>query len=185
SGKGAEKEKPAAGKGNLQGRVLYNERPAEGIEVKLCEKYSQFLGGCGGETLTAKTDAQGEYLIKNITPKIYEGLIVKVFNTDYYVFATSGIISAAKYKIEEGKTFFASDTNLFKQDLKLASPKAGSKIDANNIEIKWEAYPEAAYYKFSLYADDSTGAATEYDYINRRVDGVSYVLDKPLSPGTY
>jgi hypothetical protein len=185
SGTGVEKEKPNAGKGNLQGRVLYNERPAEGIEVKLCEKYSQYLDGCSGETFTAKTDAQGEYLIKNITPRIYEGLVVKVFNTNYYVFATSGIISAAKYNIEEGKTFFASDTNLFKQDLKLVSPRAGSKIDANDIEVKWDAYPEAAYYKFSLYADNSTGAATEYDYINKRVDGLSYVLDKPLLVGTY
>lgn len=185
SGTGTEKEKPAAGKGNLQGRVLYNGKPAENIEVKLCEKYSQFLSGCGGETFTAKTDAQGEYLIKNITPRIYEGLIAKVFDTNFYVFATSGMISAAKYKIEEGKTFFAPDTNLFKQDLKILNPKAGSKIGADNIEIKWEAYPDAAYYKFGIYGDSSTGAETNYDYINKRVDGSSYVLDNPLSPGTY
>lgn len=185
SGTGTEKEKPAAGKGNLQGKVLYNGQPAENIEVKLCEKYSQFIGGCSGETYTAKTDAQGEYLIKNITPGVYEGLIAKVFNTDYYIFATSGIISAAKYKIEADKTFFAPDTNLFKQDLKILNPKAGSKVEADNIEIKWEAYPDAAYYKFGVYGDSSTGAATDYDYINRRVDDTSYVLDKPLTPGTY
>lgn len=185
SGTGTEKEKPAAGKGNLQGKVLYNERPAENIEVKLCEKYSQFVSGCGGETFTAKTDAQGEYLIRNITPKVYEGLIARVFNTNYYIFATSGIISAAKYNIEEGKTFFAPDTNLFKQDLKLVSPKAGSKVAGDNIEVKWESYPDAAYYKFGIYGDSSTGAETDYDYINRRVDGLSYVLEKPLAPGTY
>jgi hypothetical protein len=91
SGTGVEKEKPIAGKGNLQGKVFYNGQPAGGIEVKLCETYSQYLSGCGGETFTAKTDAQGEYLIKNVPPKIYEGLIVKVFDTNYYVFATSGI----------------------------------------------------------------------------------------------
>jgi hypothetical protein len=185
SGTGTEKEKPAAGKGNVQGKVFYNEQPVEGIEVKLCEKFSQYLGGCNGETFTAKTDANGEYLIKNVPPRIYEGLIAKVFNTNYYVFATSGIVQSAKYKVEEGQTFFAPDTNLFKSDLKLLNPKAGSKIGGSNIEVKWESYPDAAYYKFSIYADSSTSAKTEYDYINKRVDGLSYALDKPLAPGSY
>jgi hypothetical protein len=185
SGTGVEKEKPAAGKGNVQGKAFYNGQPAEGVEVKLCEKFNQYFGGCGGETFTAKTDAAGEYLIKDATPRIYEGLIVKVFNTGYYVFATSGIVSTAKYNIEEGKTFFAPDTHLFKNDVKLVSPKAGSKIGAANIEVKWEPYPDAAYYKFSIFADSASGAKPEYDFINKRVDGLSYVLDKPLSPGSY
>lgn len=185
SGTGVEKEKPAAGKGNVQGRALYNGQPAAGVEVKLCEKFNQYFGGCGGETFTAKTDGAGEYLIKNATPRTYEGLIVKVFDTNYYVFATSGIVQSAKYKIEEDKTFFAPDAHLFKNDLKLLSPKAGSKVAPANIEVKWNAYPDAAYYKFSIYADTSSGATTEYDYINKRVDGLSYVLDKPLTPGSY
>jgi hypothetical protein len=185
SGTGVEKEKPAAGKGNVQGRAFYNDRPAVGVEVKLCETFSQYLSGCGGETFTTRTDSEGEYLIKNVPPKIYEGLTVKVFDTPYYIFATSGIVQTAKYKIEEGQTFFAPDTQLFKQDLKLLNPKAGSKIGASNIEVKWASYPDAAYYKFSIYADSSSAAKTEYDYIDKRVDGLSYVLDKPLSPGSY
>jgi len=185
SGAGVEKEKPAAGKGNVQGKAFYNGRGAVGVEVKLCQTFSRFVGGCGGETFTTKTNEAGEYLIKNVPPGIYEGLTVKVFDSPYYVFATSGIVQSAKYRIEEGRTFFAPDTNLFKQDLKLQSPKAGAKIGANNIEVKWDAYPDAAYYKFGVYADASTGAKTEYDYVNKRVDGVSYVLDKPLSPGSY
>jgi hypothetical protein len=185
SGTGVEKEKPAAGKGNVQGKAFYNGQPAVGVEAKLCKTFSQYLGGCSGETYTAKTDSAGEYLIKNVPPGIYEGLIVKVFDTPYFVFATSGLVQSAKYKIEEGQTFFAPDTHLFKSDLKLLNPKAGSKIGANNIEVKWEPYPDAAYYKFSIYADSSTGAETQYDYINKRVDGQSYVLDKPLSPGSY
>lgn len=185
SGTGVEKERPAAGTGNVQGKALYNDKPAEGVEVKLCTTFNQYFGGCGGTTFTTKTDAAGEYLLKNVPPGIYQGLIVKVFNTNYYVFATSGIIQSAKYKIEDGKTFFAPDANLFKSDLKLLSPKAGSKIGAGNIEVKWDAYPDAAYYKFSIYADSSTGAQVNYDYINKRVDGLSYVLDKPLSAGSY
>lgn len=185
SGSGTEKEKPAAGKANVQGKVLFNEKPAADIEVKLCEKFSRFLNGCGGATFTARTDANGEYLIKDVPPGIYEGLTAKVFNTPYYVFATSGIVGSAKYKLEEDATFFAPDTSLFKSDLKLLNPKAGAKVGADNIEVKWDAYPDAAYYKFSIHADSSTEAKTEYDYINKRVDGTSFVLEKPLALGSY
>lgn len=185
SGTGVEKEKPAAGTGNVQGKAFYNEKPAAGVEVKLCETFSRFVGGCGGEVFTTKTDGNGEYLIKNVPPGIYEGLTVQVFDTKYFVFATSGIVQSAKYKVEDGQTYFAPDTNLFKQDLKLVSPKAGSKLDGTGIEVKWDAYPDTAYYKFSIHADSASGAKTEYDYINKRVDGLSYSLDKPLAPGTY
>lgn len=185
SGTGVEKEKPAPGTGNVQGKVLYNGKPVEGIEVKLCEKFSQYLDGCSGESYVTKTDANGEYLIKNVAPRTYEALTAKVFDTPYYVFATSGFISAAKYNIEADKTYFAPNTNLFKNDLKLLSPKAGSKVGASNIEVKWAEYPDAAYYKFSIHADMSSGAETEYDYINKRVDGLSFTLDKPLKPGNY
>ncbi|MEP6636241.1 MAG: carboxypeptidase-like regulatory domain-containing protein [Acidobacteriota bacterium] len=185
SGTGTEKEKPAAGQANVQGKVLYNEKPAAEIEVKLCEKFNRYFGGCGGRTLTTKTDANGEYLIKNVPPGVYEGLTAKVFNTPYYVFATSGFIASAKYQIDADSTFFAPDSNLFKSDLKLLNPKAGAKVGGDKIEIKWDAYPDAAYYKFSVNADSSSEAKTEYDYINKRVDGTSFELDKPLSAGTY
>ena len=185
SGAGEEKEKPAPGKANVHGKVFYNQKPAADIEVKLCEKFSRYVGGCGGQIFTAKTDAGGEYLIKNVPPGIYEGLTAKVFETPYYVFATSGIVASAKYEIKADETFFAPDSNLFKSDLKLVSPKAGAKLGASNIEVKWESYPDAAYYKFSIHPDSSSGAETNYDYINKRVDGTSYVLDKPLAAGTY
>src|SRR6266404_1732507 len=185
SGAGEEKEKPSAGKANVQGKVFYNEKPVANIEVKLCEKFNQYFGGCSGQTFTVKTDAGGEYLIKNVPPGIYEGLTAKVFDTPYFVFATSGFVSSAKYKIDADETFFAPDSNLFKSDLKLVSPKAGAKLGATNIEVKWEGYPDAAYYKFSINPNSSSGAQTNYDYINKRVDGTSYVLDQPLAAGTY
>ena len=185
SGTGTEKEKPTAGTGNVQGRAFYNEQPAANVEVKLCEKFSRFMSGCGGKTYTTKTDASGEYLIKDADPGVYEGLTVRVFNTPYYVFATSGFVNAAKYQIEADKTYFAPDTNLFKQDLKLQSPKANAKVAATGTEVKWDAYPDAAYYKMSIYADTKSGAQPEYDFIGRRVEGQSFALDKPLTPGSY
>src|SRR5262245_5743747 len=88
---GVEKVKPAPGTGNVQGKVLYNNGPVENIEVKLCETFSRFLSGCGGKIYTAKTDLDGDFVITNVPPKEYEGLTVKVFRTDSYVFATTVI----------------------------------------------------------------------------------------------
>ena len=181
---GVEKQKPAPGTGNVQGKVLYNSKPVENIEVKLCEKFNRFLGGCDGKTYTARTDANGEYVIANVEPKVYEGLLAQVFETDSYVFAASGIagLSSAKYDVPADKTLFITPTNLFKSDLKLVNPKAGAKVSAENLELKWDAYPDAAYYKFSIFADNP-GVISPY--INERVEATSFGLDKPLEKGTY
>ena len=181
---GVEKVKPAPGTGNVQGKVLYNSKPAENIEVKLCEKFNQYFGGCSGKTFTARTDKDGEYVIVNVEPKVYEALLAKVFETDSSVFATSGLagISSTKYDVTADKTLFISPTNLFKGDLKLVNPKAGSKVSAQNLELKWDLYPDAAYYKFSIYAEDSSVTSP---YINERVDGTSFAVEKPLQKGTY
>ena len=181
---GVEKVKPAPGTGNVQGKVLFNGKPVENIEVKLCETFNRFLGGCGGKTYTARTDKDGDYVITNVPPKVYEGLLARVFDTDSYIFATSGIagLSANKYEVAADKTLFASPTNLYKGDLKLLNPKAGAKVSAQNLELKWEAYPDAAYYKFSIFPEDSS---TTSPYINQRVEATSFSLDKPLEKGTY
>ncbi len=63
---GVEKVKPAAGKGNVQGKVFYNSKPVENIEVRLCETFNQYFGGCGGKIYTARTDKDGEYVITDV-----------------------------------------------------------------------------------------------------------------------
>ncbi len=181
---GVEKVKPAPGTGNVQGKVFFNSQPAANITVKLCETFSRFVGGCSGQTFTAQTDANGEYVITNVPPKTYEALTAQVFDTDSYIFATTGIagISSAKYDVVADKTFFVTPINLFKSDLKTVNPKAGSKVSAQGLEVKWEPYPDATYYKFSIYADDSSVTSP---YINERVEATSFALDKPLEKGTY
>lgn len=181
---GIEKVKPAPGTGNVQGKVMYNSKSAANIEVKLCETFSRFLGGCGGQAYTARTDKDGEYVITNVGPKTYEALIARVFDTGSYVFATSGIagLSAAKYDVAADKTFFVSPINLFKSDLKTLNPKAGAKVSAKGLELKWESYPDATYYKFSIFAEDP---GITSPYVNERVEATSFGIDKPLQKGTY
>jgi hypothetical protein len=181
---GVEKAKPAPGTGNVQGKVLYNSQPVENIQVKLCETFNRFMGGCGGQVYNVRTDKAGEYLITNVAPKTYEALTAQVFDTDMYVFATSGIagISAAKYDVVADKTFFVSPINLFKGDLKTVNPKAGAKVSAEGLKLEWQSYPDAAYYKFSVFPDDSSISSP---YVNERVEATSTSLDKPLQKGTY
>ena len=181
---GVEKVKPAPGTGNVQGKVLYNNAPVENIEVKLCETFSRFLSGCGGKIYTAKSDKDGDFVITNVPPKEYEGLTVRVFDTDSYVFATTGIagIAATKYKVEADKTLFVRPTHLFKGDLKVLNPKAGSTVSGQDLELKWEPYPDAAYYKFTLYPDNHQVTPP---YMNERVEAASFKVNKQLEKGTY
>jgi hypothetical protein len=181
---GVEKVKPAAGMGNVQGKVFYNSKPAENIEVKLCEKFNRFFGGCSGKTYVARTDKNGEYVITDVEPKVYEGLLARVFETDSSIFAASGVagLSSTKYEITADKTLFVSPTNLFKSDLKLLNPKAGAKVSAQNLELRWDAYPDAAYYKFSIFPEDPSITSP---YVNERLEATSFAIDKPLQKGTY
>lgn len=181
---GVEKVKPAPGTGNVQGTVLYNGKPVENIDVKLCEKFNRFLGGCDGKIVKGKTDKDGVYVITNVEPKTYESLLARSFDSDYWIFATAGIagLDTTKYDVAADKTLFVQPINLFKDDLKIDNPKAGSKVSAKGLELKWEPYPDAAYYKFSLHSEDLSVTSP---YVDERVDGTSYGLDKPMQSGAY
>lgn len=182
---GVEKQKPSPGMGNVQGKVLFNGQPVPNIDVQLCEKFNRFYGGCsGGKIYKARTDKDGDYVVANVPPATYEALEARVFDTPYWVFATSGIggLSASKYEVKPDETLFVRPTSLFKSDLKTINPKAGSKVSGQGLELKWNDYPAAAYYKFSLYA---TEPGVTSPYINERVEGTSFTLDKPMPKGTY
>ncbi len=180
---GTAKATPESGKANVKGKVLFNGEPVPDIEVKVCQKFSRFMGQCSGDSFKTKTDASGEYLIANVTPGIYEGLLVKVFNTNSYVFAVQGLgVSSAKYKFDADSTYFAPDTNLFKTDLKLSEPKSNASVAGADLKIKWEAYPGAAYYKLNLNPEEYDSDST---ISGERVDGTEYAVTKALKPGKY
>jgi len=45
-----------------------------------------------------------------------------------------------------------------------------------------ESYPEAAYYKFSIYPEE---VSVTSPYVSERVEGTSFAISKPLQKGTY
>ena len=53
--------------------------------------------------------------------------------------------------------------------MKTVSPKAGSLVSAQDLELKWDAYPDAAYYTFSLHPDNHQ---VEAPYVNERVEAL-------------
>lgn len=179
---GAERAKPAPGKGNVQGKIVYNDLPAEGIEVRICENFSAIMGvECKGKTAQTKTDKDGIYVLADLEPKIYGGLTAKVFTSRYYIYPQEGIMKAKTFTVEADKTIFADDISLFKDDIKTTSPKSGAKVDAKNLELKWDAYPDAVYYKISLFPDGGGLSPVS----NERVDDPAYTVTENLTNGKY
>ncbi len=142
--------KPAVGFGNAQGRVLWDEKPASGIQVQLCETVS-FMGGCQGKTYSARTDKDGNYTIDKVPPGDY-GLAVRVFDTDDMIYPTDGLLTAAKYHVNKGETLDIRATNLFKSDLQVASPRAGEVVKTGLPTLSWKPYPDAATYDITVSA---------------------------------
>lgn len=180
--KQVQKVKPAPGTGNVQGVVRYDDQPVADIEVKLCEEFSQFGTGCGGAEYKARTDAGGEYVIPDVPPKEYEALVVRVFDTDLFQFAQSGLVSAKKYTIEADKTVFVDVTHLFKADLHVIEPASGSQVTGRSLSVRWDPYPNATHYKLGIHASE---IGADSPVLGQRVDGTSFTVPKALTAGTY
>ena len=176
---GTEKAKPQPGKANIQGKVFYNFQPASGIEVRLCVK-SNLYGDCIGEKRTTKTDEAGEYLFTDITPKTYE-IFVRVFQTKGVIFSGKYGFLPSKYKVEADQTFFVPLTNLFKSDLKVQNPKPKTAVNGRELEIKWDAYPDAAYYGIELL---NYGSRNTFRNAGK-IEATSYRFEQPLTDGGY
>ncbi len=179
---GVEKAKPAPGTGNVQGKVVFDEKPAVGIAVTLCEKFSQYVDGCSGQQYKAETDSDGLYLIANVPPGVYQALTVAVFDTSNYLFAQSGILTPKTYTVTADKTLFVDTTYLWKSDLHLVNPVAGSKVSGTNLTLSWSAYPDATYYMVSVNASDP---GTSSPLPSQRVAGTTFTLTNSLAAATY
>ncbi len=177
-------DKPESGKTNVWGQVMYNSQPAEKIEVKLCETLNSFNMQCGGKTFKTVTTADGEFLLENVPPMTYGGLIVKVFASNFYIFdSTQYGGMPKKYELKADEVFYVRPANLFKGDLKPLTPKANSKTNGQDLELSWQAYPDATYYKMSLI-----WSGKEYKtspYVGEKVEGTTFKADKPIEDGQY
>lgn len=147
-----EGDPPEGGKGNVFGEIRWNGTGAPDLEVLLCADFSSF-SGCGGEEFLTTTDADGQYLFEDVDPGVY-ALSVRVFDSDDWLYISSGILSSAEFEVEAGKTLTIGRQNIFKLDVKAQEPRNGGKVAGAEVVLDWLEYPNADYYKVSLYPDE-------------------------------
>jgi hypothetical protein len=168
---------PSVGKGNVFGEIRWNGEGAEGLELLLCAEFSSF-SGCGDPKFRTKTDVNGRYLFTNVQPGIY-ALSVSVFDSGDSLYISSGILSAADFEVEAGKTLTIDVQDIFKLDLNAISPSNGAKEPDAEVELVWKDYEDADYYKVSLYPEEG-----DVILLNKRVNETSIEVDLlPVSCG--
>ncbi len=145
------KAAPAAGKGNVEGRILWNGKPAANIELQLCEDVDSF-NGCTGKSYKTVTNAGGDYRFADVLPGDY-ALTLRVFDTKDWLYITSGLLSARKYTVATDKTLDIRPQHIFKTDLVLKSPAEGAQVTLAGLSLSWQPYESAAYYQVTLTPD--------------------------------
>lgn len=165
-----EGEDPADSKGNVYGEIRWNGVGAADLDLMLCADFSSF-SGCGGEEFKSKTDENGQYLFKNVDPGVY-ALSVRVFDSDDWLYISSGILSSADFEVEVGDTLVIGIQNIFKLDLKPTTPSNGEKVAADEVQLDWDDYENADYYKVSLYPEEGDAIL-----VDKRVNESSILAD--------
>jgi len=161
---------PAAeGKGNVAGLVLWNNQPVPQAAVWLCE---DFKGNCVGTyQYKTNTDKNGYYVFKNVTPGEYL-VAINSFSTGWFIFYFDSMGSKMQ-EVSAGKDLILDPWNIWKVDLHPVSPQDGKDISEPHPTFTWDAYPDAAYYQFSIW--DVNG---NYVLENKRVDGNEFTLEE-------
>ena len=148
---------PASGKGNLVGQVRWNETGAAGIDLKICTEFSWF-GGCKGTIYTATSDAEGIYIFKDVDPGQY-ALTLKVFETDKWLYMTTGLMTERMYTVKSDETTEVGVSDIYKADLKAVQPTEKAKVAEAKPVLKWEAYEDAVSYEIWLNPEKGDSVA--------------------------
>lgn len=165
-----EGDPPAEGTGNVFGEIRWNGSGAKGLDLLLCSDFSS-ISGCGGEKLKETTDENGRYLFENVKPGVY-ALSVRVFDSDDWLYISSGILSSADFEVEAGKTLIIDVQDIFKLDLNASAPRNGSKVPDAEVQLDWQDYEDASYYKVSLYPEEGDAIL-----VDKRVNESNFIVD--------
>ncbi len=149
---------PTSGKGNLVGQVRWNEIGAADIDLKICTEFSWF-GGCKGTIYSATTNAEGIYIFKDVDPGLY-ALTLKVFETDNWLYMTTGLMSERMYTVKADETTEIGVSDIYKADLKPVQPTDKAKVAESKPTLKWEAYTDATSYELWLNPEHGDAMAS-------------------------
>lgn len=139
---------PAAGTGNVYGRLLWNGQPVVGATVRLCDEV-EFMGGCQGLEYSTTSDENGVYLFTDIDPITYALTYQDPVTQDWF-YITSGLLNAADFEVSADQVLNAGDLNIVKYDMTLLEPADESQLSDPRPTLAWEAYAEAEYYEIVL-----------------------------------
>ncbi|MBU1660316.1 MAG: carboxypeptidase-like regulatory domain-containing protein [Chloroflexi bacterium] len=163
---------PESGKSNAVGRILWNGQPVIGTEVKLCEEMG-LITGCEGIQFSTTTDEQGYYLFVNVIPGQY-AIVVHAIDVDRWLFITARLgLSPKKHTLEAGKTLELGSQHIYKFDLYQISPAEGEQVDEAEPTLRWDVYPDAAYYE--VYVSPQNG-----DSIREKLTSNEFTVNKNL-----
>lgn len=150
--------RPSPGMGNVKGTVLWsgNGKGIADVEVLLCERISMTLYfSCEGKNFKTKTDAEGNYWFKDITPGSYSFAIKPPGATNTYISMTMNYAIAESMRLEPDQTIEVEPQKIYKMDLKPITPKTDESIQERKPTLRWEAYAGAKSYYVTLYGKGS------------------------------
>lgn len=152
---------PAAGRGALSGRVVWNDEPVAGAAVRICTDASTF-SGCEGETFDTTTGEDGAYLFTDVTPGEYT-ILVKESGAEDYVFATTLSMDGETVTIAADEGLAVGDFPLVRFDLVLTGPADDARVQDAQPVLTWEPYPGAASYEVALMPDAGASVFTSQE----------------------
>ena len=133
--------------------MLWNDAPIQGVRVKLCQQWIQFMvgGDCRGEHYSASTDAQGRYEFAQVAAGSY-------YLATHYPGQTNSscwsgpfaVVCTPWVRIVADKRVALPKVELVKQDIELSSSAEGEEVRGDGIVLRWRAYSSAAWYEVYL-----------------------------------
>lgn len=141
--------------GSVKGRLLWNELPVVGVQVRLCEDI-EFLGGCVGQQYDTVTDENGIYVISGVMPMTY-ALVYHALDTNDWVYVSSGFFNAQDFEVVADQEVDFGDLNIVKYDVNLVGPEEEAVLSEARPALEWEPYEGAAWYE--IYLTQSPGKA--------------------------
>jgi formylglycine-generating enzyme required for sulfatase activity len=175
---------PQPGKANAIGRVVWNNQPVIGTEVKLCDSSS----GCDEHPLITKTDDQGNFVFSDVTPAQYYVLVHSIDTDDWFYNKGFGFhlssfpySDANSFDLTANQTQVLDTLKIYKFDLKQIFPINEEKLSQGTPTLTWEAYPGAAYY--GIYFD--FGEIYPSNNFGQKIVGTSFTFNSPLPNCSY
>ncbi len=161
---------PSKGVANVAGLVLWNHQPVAHGAVWLCKGWT-FYGGC--LDYKTNTDSNGYYVFHNVIPGSYL-VAMNSFGSSWYIFYFDAK-GNDKQAVVADQTLIFDPWSIWKLDLNVVYPADGKAISDPLPTLKWDPYPDAAYYQVTL--DDEKGKSIAK---NARVTGTAYTPATPL-----